>query len=35
MSEYGHRLSFDEQGMAQCPESLESYELKDGAVRKI
>lgn len=35
MSEYGHRLNFDEQGMAQCPESRESYELKDGAVRKI
>jgi UDP-2-acetamido-3-amino-2,3-dideoxy-glucuronate N-acetyltransferase len=35
MSEYGHQLQFDEQGMATCPESSERYELKDGAVRKV
>ena len=34
MSEYGHRLKFDESGTAACPESGEKYELKDGKVRK-
>lgn len=34
MSEYGHRLAFDEKGLATCPESGEVYELKDGAVNK-
>lgn len=35
MSEYGHRLHFDENGLATCPESKEQYALKDGLVRKI
>ena len=35
MSEYGHRLRFDENGLATCPESGEKYELKDGKVRKL
>jgi UDP-2-acetamido-3-amino-2,3-dideoxy-glucuronate N-acetyltransferase len=35
MSEYGHRLNFDENGVAECPESMEKYELKDGKVRKL
>ena len=35
MSEYGHRLHFDENGLATCPESKEQYELKDGHVKKI
>lgn len=35
MSEYGHRLRFDENGIAECPESGEKYELNDGKVRKI
>jgi len=35
MSEYGHRLSFDENGIAVCPESKEKYELKEGRVKKI
>jgi UDP-2-acetamido-3-amino-2,3-dideoxy-glucuronate N-acetyltransferase len=35
MSEYGHRLNFDENGIAVCPESNEKYELKNGRVRKI
>jgi len=35
MSEYGHRLNFDENGIAICPESKEKYELKEGQVRKI
>ena len=34
MSEYGHKLKFDEGGIATCPESGEKYELKDGKVRK-
>ena len=36
MSEYGHRLHFDDKGIAVCPESLEKYELtKDGNVIKL
>lgn len=35
MSEYGHRLKFDENGMAVCPESGEKYLLKDNRVKKI
>ncbi|GCD77317.1 N-acetyltransferase [Thermaurantimonas aggregans] len=35
MSEYGHRLIFDEKGLAQCPESAEWYELKNNKVIKI
>lgn len=35
MSEYGHRLSFDAEGMAECPESHERYQLKDGKVTKL
>jgi UDP-2-acetamido-3-amino-2,3-dideoxy-glucuronate N-acetyltransferase len=35
MSEFGHRLNFDENGVAVCPESMEHYKLKDGHVVKI
>ena len=35
MSEYGHRLYFDNQGIAECPESHEKYQLKDGKVFKL
>lgn len=35
MSEFGHRLNFDENGEAICPESKEKYCLKDGQVKKI
>lgn len=36
MSEYGHRLHFDQQGLAICPESNEKYQLIDQlTVRKI
>ncbi len=35
MSEYGHRLNFDESGIAICPESNDKYELIDNQVRKI
>ena len=32
MSKYGHRLEFNAEGMATCPESKETYQLKDGLV---
>jgi UDP-2-acetamido-3-amino-2,3-dideoxy-glucuronate N-acetyltransferase len=35
MSEYGHKLQFNEQGMAVCPESKEIYILNKGSVNKI
>ena len=35
MSEFGHKLNFDKYGVANCPESEEKYELKDGKVSKI
>ncbi len=35
MSEYGHKLDFDEDGFATCIESGEKYELKDGRVKKL
>ena len=35
MSEYGHRLYFDAEGIATCPESGERYRLKEGAVTKL
>lgn len=35
MSEYGHRLHFDENNKAVCPESKEVYILEDGSVDKI
>jgi UDP-2-acetamido-3-amino-2,3-dideoxy-glucuronate N-acetyltransferase len=35
MSEYGHRLHFDTNGIAVCEESKEKYQLKDGVVTKV
>lgn len=35
MSEFGHRLEFNEEGIAVCPESGERYRLKDDVVTKI
>ena len=35
MSKFGHRLSFDENGMAVCPESNEKYILANNTVRPI
>lgn len=35
MSEYGHRLEFDEKGIAECPESHQIYQLKDNTVIRI
>ncbi|MBO9592161.1 MAG: N-acetyltransferase [Niabella sp.] len=34
MSEYGHKLQFDAEGIAVCPESGEGYELRSGTVYK-
>lgn len=34
MSEFGHRLNFDESGKATCPESGETYRLENGRVTK-
>ena len=35
VSEYGHRLNFDEKGIAYCPETNEKYALADNLVKKI
>ena len=35
MSEYGHRLDFDEQGFAICLESKEKYKLENDKVTKL
>jgi UDP-2-acetamido-3-amino-2,3-dideoxy-glucuronate N-acetyltransferase len=35
MSEYGHKLDFDEEGVAICSESGEKYLLENDAVKKI
>lgn len=35
VSEYGHRLHFNDKGIAICPESNEKYALKNNAVNKI
>jgi len=35
MSEFGHRLEFNQEGIAICPESGEKYFFKDDAVNKI
>jgi UDP-2-acetamido-3-amino-2,3-dideoxy-glucuronate N-acetyltransferase len=35
VSEYGHKLSFNKDGLATCPESGEKYSLSDNEVRKI
>ncbi|WP_266205289.1 acyltransferase [Pontibacter kalidii] len=34
MSEYGHKLEFDENGFAACPESNERYQLENKEVKK-
>jgi UDP-2-acetamido-3-amino-2,3-dideoxy-glucuronate N-acetyltransferase len=34
ISEYGHRLDFNEHGLAECEESKEVYQLIDGLVKK-
>ncbi len=35
MSEYGHKLKFNSEGLAVCPESREHYLLENGKVSKI
>lgn len=35
MSEYGHRLEFNEYGQAVCPESGQEYQLVEGKVSRI
>lgn len=35
MSEYGHRLQFDTDGRATCPESGQQYQLANGLVNRI
>lgn len=35
MSEYGHKLKFDQQGFATCEESQERYQLVNGQVSKV
>ncbi len=35
MSEWGHRLIFNSDGQAICPESNERYELREGEVSKL
>jgi UDP-2-acetamido-3-amino-2,3-dideoxy-glucuronate N-acetyltransferase len=35
VSEYGHRLNFDENGIAKCPESGSNYKLIDEKVEKL
>ncbi|MFH2095319.1 MAG: N-acetyltransferase, partial [Bacteroidota bacterium] len=35
MSEYGHRLNFDRDGLAVCPESNVKYLLEENKVTKL
>ncbi|MDO9580147.1 MAG: acyltransferase, partial [Bacteroidales bacterium] len=35
ISEFGHKLDFDDKGFAFCPESSERYLLENGIVSKI
>ena len=35
MSEFGHKLIFDKDGFAVCPESNQKYQLKEGHVERI
>lgn len=35
MSEYGHRLVFNKEGIAVCPESKEKYVIENEQVRKV
>lgn len=35
ISEYGHRLTFNADGIANCPESQDQYQLKEGNVTKF
>jgi len=35
MSEFGHRLEFDKNGIAVCPESKQEYKLENGLLERI
>ena len=35
MSEFGHKLKFDSEGIAVCPESNDKYQLKNNLVTKL
>ena len=35
MSEFGHKLNFDKNGMATCEESKERYKLQNGIVSRV
>lgn len=35
MSEYGHRLNFNEKGIAECPESRDKYKLEHNKLTKL
>jgi UDP-2-acetamido-3-amino-2,3-dideoxy-glucuronate N-acetyltransferase len=35
VSEYGHRLKFDADGIAVCPETKQKYKLEKGTVNKL
>lgn len=35
MSEFGHRLEFDKNGLAVCPESKQEYKLENNSVARI
>lgn len=35
VSEYGHRLHFDNNGIGICKETKQEYELKDGIVKRV
>jgi len=35
VSEYGHKLIFDNNGIAECKESKQSYKLEDNRVKRI
>ncbi len=35
MSEYGHKLEFNQEGLAVCPESKQCYKLENNCVKKI
>ncbi|MCW3086118.1 MAG: Hexapeptide transferase [Bacteroidetes bacterium] len=35
ISEYGHRLKFDANGIAECEESKEKYKLENGKITKL
>ena len=35
MSEYGHKLNFNSENIAVCPESKQEYKLEDNLVKRI